>query len=109
MEVVYYTCLNKDCYRYRGVFVEGDPQHERCDRAPLELEGTERKASRWMRLAVPVALAAGVVAVATMVVRRMSSSDEPPIERSTQSWSGDADVDARGTDYSAPAPMASDT
>lgn len=68
MEVVYYTCLNEDCYRYRGVFIEGDTEHANCERTPLSLERDEERPS-WMAVAAPVAVAAGLAAAATVAVR----------------------------------------
>ncbi|HZZ65153.1 MAG TPA: hypothetical protein VFE17_06630 [Candidatus Baltobacteraceae bacterium] len=68
MEVTYFTCLNDECYRYRGVFVEGDAEHTNCERAPLSLEREEQRPS-WLAMAAPVAVAAGLAAAATVAVR----------------------------------------
>ena len=70
MEVEYYTCLNESCARYRGVFIEGDPEHLNCERTSLSLEG-ERQPKGWMAVAAPVAIAAGIAAAATFAVRKL--------------------------------------
>ncbi|HEX5274408.1 MAG TPA: hypothetical protein VFW34_03965 [Candidatus Rubrimentiphilum sp.] len=68
METTYYTCLNQHCAKHRNVFLDGDSEHERCERTVLRFD-EESKRPGWLRWAVP---AAAVVAalVAVQVVRR---------------------------------------
>lgn len=90
-EAVYYICLNQHCPRHRNIFMEGNPQHEACDRERLRFEG-ERSSSAWMWLAVAVGVA-GATAAATFLLtralggraaKRRSLHEEAP----TKTWSG---------------------
>jgi hypothetical protein len=90
VEIVYYTCLNNECEKYRNVFAEGDPQHEQCARERLFLEGERgMPVLGWLvPVAVMLAAAAGVVALRRM---RANRKQKPAIlgeERPTQTWSG---------------------
>jgi hypothetical protein len=90
VEIVYYTCLNNECPKHRNVFAEGDPEHERCARERLWLEGQRRPMPVWLRLAIPSAIAA-VVALGVMAMRRMRDrQSKPPQLRETEMkrWSG---------------------
>jgi hypothetical protein len=104
-QTVYYTCLNDECYKYRGIFVEGDLEHANCARTPIEFEGQSRTPS-WMRFGIPAALAiiAGVLVFAGARARRQPR--EPFIdERTSQTWSGTERMDAERSDYAPPPPM----
>lgn len=63
----YYTCLNKKCEHYRGVFRDGDSQHQNCKRERLWLEGQRPTVSVWPWFAAGTAVA--VIAVAATVLR----------------------------------------
>lgn len=108
MDVVYYTCLNGDCELYRGIFIEGDPQHENCERASLfPEEPAARPAWTW---ALPVALALAVGAAAFVYMRRRARSDaqshKPPMgEHRTETWSGIDRHPAERKSHSAPPPV----
>lgn len=90
VEVVYYTCLNNDCPKHRNVFMEGDPQHERCARERLWLEGQRQRAPRWLWLAIPAALAAAAGAVVLLRMMRDRQFKPPMLrgEEQMQTWSG---------------------
>lgn len=91
MEIVYYTCRNSDCPKHRNVFVEGDPQHAKCDRERLFLEN-ESRGPQWMWFALPAAIA--LAATAFYLWRRMAETppqQQPRMlheERPQQTWSG---------------------
>lgn len=92
LEIVYYTCINNDCPKHRSVFTEGDPQHERCARERLWLEGQRPAARvpRWIVFAVPVA-AAAVAAGVLLLVRFMRVDESKPSiheEQPMKTWSG---------------------
>ena len=92
VEIVYYTCLNNECPKYRNIFAEGDLQHERCARERLWLEGERRPIPRWMWFAIPSALAAAA-AGAAFAIRMRQMRDmrgKPPLreEMEMKRWSG---------------------
>ncbi len=62
MDIAYYTCLNSTCVRYRGIFIEGDPEHADCDRAQLFLEQTPRSGA-WTWFAAAILAFAGLAAL----------------------------------------------
>lgn len=91
VEIVYYTCLNNDCPKHRNVFREGDPQHENCARERLQLEGQREPMPLWLRIAIPVAVAAAIAG--GMLAARMirTARFKPPMlrgEEETKTWSG---------------------
>lgn len=90
LEVVYYTCLNNDCPKHRNIFVEGDPEHERCARERLWLEGQRRGMPRWLLFAVPAALAAAAAAVVIVMQLRKPGLRPPMLrgEEEMKTWSG---------------------
>lgn len=108
-EIVYYTCRNSECEKYRNVFIEGDPEHANCERERLFLEGQTR-VPQWVWFTVPAALA--LVAGAVVLGLRIAKARrfQPPMlreERPTQTWSGhhaDAHLDER-QGYSVPPPI----
>ena len=93
LEIVYYTCVNNECPKHRGVFTEGDPQHERCARERLRLEGQRPPARvpRWILFTVP-ALAAAIAAGALLLIRFMRVDESKPSsireDLSMKTWSG---------------------
>jgi hypothetical protein len=110
MEVAYYTCLNSDCYKYRGIFIEGDPEHADCERARLFPE--ERAGMPiWMWLAVPAMLAM-TAAAAMMFARgrnRRNQQNLPPMgERHTETWSGMNRTAGERKTHTAPPPIVPD-
>jgi hypothetical protein len=110
MEVAYFTCLNNECYKYRGIFMEGDPEHANCERAQLFPE--ERAgAPMWMWFAVPALLAAVAGAMAMMYVRRRAGGTNlPPMgERRTETWSGGERAGEERKTHAVPPPIARDT
>lgn len=76
VEIVYYTCLNNECPKHRNVFMEGDPQHDGCERERLWLEGQEpiAQSPRWMWIAVPALL--GIIAGGAFLAIRMRDRDK---------------------------------
>lgn len=91
VEIVYYTCMNNDCEKYRNIFAEGDPLHAECERERLWLEGERRPLPMWVWIAAPAALllaAAGTMAL--RVARRNMKQRRATFgeERKTQTWSG---------------------
>jgi hypothetical protein len=98
VEIVYFTCLNRDCEKYRNIFAEGDPLHENCERERLFLEGEQRGVPMWAWVAVPAVI---LMAVAAMALRRRrrNMNEQRPLygeERMTQTWSGtEAHLDER--------------
>lgn len=75
VEIVYYTCLNNDCPKHRNVFREGDPQHENCARERLQLEGQREPMPLWLRIAIPVAVAAAIAGGAHDPHRALQTPD----------------------------------
>jgi hypothetical protein len=91
VEMVYFTCLNKDCEKYRNVFTEGDPLHQNCARERLFQEEEQRGVPMWAWVAIPAVIfmvAAGVMALrrprGNMNQQRTLYGEERP----TQTWSG---------------------
>jgi hypothetical protein len=104
-QTLYYTCLNDECYKYRGIFLEGDPEHANCARKPIELEGQSRAPS-WMRFAIPAALVIiGAVLVLTVARARKRAGESFADERISETWSGTERIDAEQSDYAVPPPM----
>ena len=68
METTYYTCLNQHCVKHRNVFLEGDAEHENCERTVLRFD-EESKRPGWLRWAVPAAAVVAAV-VAVQVIKR---------------------------------------
>lgn len=93
LEIVYYTCVNNECPKHRNVFAEGDPQHERCARERLWLEGQRPAARipRWIVFAAP-AVAAALAAGVLLLVRFMRVDESKPSsiheELPMKTWSG---------------------
>jgi hypothetical protein len=111
VDIAYYTCLNNECYKYRGIFMEGDPEHANCERARLFPE--ERAGlPAWMWFAVPAAVAL-VAGAAMMFMRRRSRSTNmhmPPMgERRTETWSGSERITDERKSHAAPPPIVPDT
>jgi hypothetical protein len=90
VEVVYYTCLNDVCPKYRNVFREGDPEHESCARERLWREGQEGAMPQWLWFAIPAALALMIAAGATLTIRRMRGAKRKPpmLREEKKTWSG---------------------
>jgi len=110
MEVAYYTCLNRDCYKYRGIFMEGDAEHANCERA--ELFPQERTGMPvWMWFAIPAVLAmAAGAAMMTFMRRRGQQTNLPPMgERRTETWSGTERTEGERKTHPVPPPIARDT
>jgi hypothetical protein len=111
MEIAYYTCLNNECYKYRGIFMEGDPEHANCERARLYLEG-ESRTPGWAWFALPIALAGAVATAAFVFMRRRAAqgSHRPPMgERKTEMWSGAERMNDERRGHPVPPPIAHDT
>ena len=110
MEIAYYTCLNDECFKYRGIFTEGNAQHANCERARLYLQG-EQGLPGWTWLAVPamVAIAAGVVALALVRKRRAQEQRPPSSERQTETWSGNEHMRSERRGHDVPPPIARET
>lgn len=90
LEVVYYTCLNNDCPKHRNIFLEGDPEHERCARERLWLQGQRRGMPRWLLFVLPALLAAAGAA-AVIVMRSRKPGSRPAMfrgESEMKTWSG---------------------
>lgn len=91
VEIVYYTCLNQDCERYRSVFAEGDLEHQNCAREQLWLESEGAGLPGWLLIALPVALAA-MATLAVIALRSMRGEKRKgPMLRGqgeTKTWSG---------------------
>lgn len=91
MEIVYFTCLNKDCERYRNIFSEGDPQHDDCARERLWLEGQRPSVPMWAWAVMPVALMLAAGGVMLFLRSKRSQPPKRPMygeERPTRTWSG---------------------
>jgi hypothetical protein len=93
LEIVYYTCLNNECPKHRSVFMEGDPQHEGCERERLWLEGQEpvSQGLRWMWIALPALLATAAAGVYFAMRMRGSRGSKPRTlhdEIPMKTWSG---------------------
>lgn len=91
VEIVYFTCLNDECEKYRNIFAEGDPLHANCARERLYLEGERPGLPVWAWLAAPAALAVAAVVFAFRRARRRNMKKKPMRfgeERATQTWSG---------------------
>jgi hypothetical protein len=99
VEIVYFTCLNNECERYRNVFAEGDPQHANCARERLYLQGERRPMPMWAWIAAPaLMLLAAATFVALRRARRNMNQQRTLYgeERQTQTWSGtDSHLDER--------------
>jgi hypothetical protein len=90
LDVVYFTCLNNQCPKHRNVFREGDPEHERCARQRLWLEGQRPAVPRWVWLLIP-ALAAAVIGATLAALRMRTPEQREPMlhgEAETKTWSG---------------------
>jgi hypothetical protein len=91
VEIVYYTCMNDECDKYRNVFAEGDPLHANCARERLWLQGEQRGMPMWAWLAAPIALAAAAGAVFAFRRARKNMKQKRTLygeERRSQTWSG---------------------
>lgn len=91
MEIVYFTCLNKDCERFRNIFAEGDAQHANCARERLWLEGQSPSMPMWTWLVVPAALLLAAGGMMLYMRSQRGERDQPPSfkdERQRQTWSG---------------------
>jgi hypothetical protein len=99
VEIVYFTCLNKDCEKYRNVFAEGDPLHDECAREQLFVEDERRGVPMWAWIAVPAVLmlaAAGTYALRMARRNTKQKGAHYGEERKTQTWSGsEAHIDER--------------
>lgn len=92
LEIVYYTCLNNECPKHRGIFTDGDPQHEGCARERLWLEGQRPAARvpRWILIALPVAAALAAGAILVMRFMRVNEPNPSSIQEEVpmKTWSG---------------------
>lgn len=68
METTYYTCLNQHCPHHRNVFVDGDAEHEHCERTVLRFEEQSGRPG-WLRMAIPVAVAVAAL-ITVQIIRR---------------------------------------
>jgi hypothetical protein len=91
VEIVYFTCLNKDCDKYRNVFAEGDPLHENCEHERLFLEGERRGVPMWAWVAAPAIMLMAAAWVMALRRARRNMKQQRTLygeERSSQTWSG---------------------
>lgn len=91
VEIVYFTCLNNECEKYRNVFAEGDPQHANCARERLYLEGENRSTPMWVWIAAPVLMFAAAATIIALRRARRDTEEKRTLygeERPTQTWSG---------------------
>lgn len=75
MEETFYVCLNNDCPKHRGVFVEGDPEHANCSRERLYLEGQRPSPPAWLAVAVPLAGLFAMAGIALYLQSRKRGDD----------------------------------
>jgi hypothetical protein len=108
MEVAYYTCLNNECYKYRGIFMEGDPEHANCERARLYPQQRGVPMWTWFAASALAAIAAGA-AVMMFMRRRREQTNLPPMgERRTETWSGIERIADERQSHAVPPPIVPD-
>lgn len=91
VEVVYYVCRNNECPKHRNIFLEGDPQHDGCERERMLLEGQRAPMPRWVWFAIPAAIALGVGGFFLARMMRVTQGQKPPMLRGQEelkTWSG---------------------